>query len=44
MHQPVRVDQRQDGVLPAEDEKAVFAHYDLNYQPGVAGERRLARR
>ncbi|KUL71086.1 MULTISPECIES: PRC-barrel domain-containing protein [unclassified Streptomyces] len=33
-----------DGVLPAEDEKAVFAHYELAYQPGAAGERRLARR
>ncbi|MFE5190622.1 PRC-barrel domain-containing protein [Streptomyces sp. NPDC056628] len=33
-----------DGVLPAEDEKAVFAHYELSYQPGAGGERRLARR
>ncbi|EGX58492.1 hypothetical protein SZN_17352 [Streptomyces zinciresistens K42] len=33
-----------DGVLPAEDEKAVFAHYDLAHRPGAQGERRLARR
>jgi hypothetical protein len=33
-----------DGVLPAEDEEAVFAHYDLSYQRGAGGERRLARR
>ncbi|MFE5812765.1 PRC-barrel domain-containing protein [Streptomyces sp. NPDC056479] len=33
-----------DGVLPAEDEAAVFAHYDLAYRPGAEGERRLARR
>ncbi|GGS35490.1 photosystem reaction center subunit H [Streptomyces nojiriensis] len=33
-----------DDVLPAEDEAAVFAHYDLPYQPGVNGERQLARR
>ena len=33
-----------DGVLPAEDEEAVFRHYDLSYQRGGGGERRLARR
>ncbi|WP_431043158.1 PRC-barrel domain-containing protein [Streptomyces sp. P1-3] len=33
-----------DGVLPAEDEPAVFTHYDLKYQTGAGGERRLARR
>ncbi|MHA6759716.1 PRC-barrel domain-containing protein [Streptacidiphilus sp. PAMC 29251] len=33
-----------DDVLPAEDEEAVFKHYDLTYQPGTAGERQLARR
>ncbi|MEU9131323.1 PRC-barrel domain-containing protein [Kitasatospora sp. NPDC048540] len=33
-----------DGVLPAEDEPAVFAHYQLPYAPGAGGERRLARR
>ncbi|QMU71628.1 PRC-barrel domain-containing protein [Streptacidiphilus sp. P02-A3a] len=33
-----------DDVLPAEDEEAVFRHYDLSYQPGAAGERQLARR
>lgn len=33
-----------DGVLPAEDEPAVFAHYDIAYTPGAGGERRLARR
>lgn len=33
-----------DDVLPAEDEKDVFAHYDLPYQPGPSGERQLARR
>ena len=33
-----------DDVLPAEDEKTVFAHYDLPYQPGPSGERQLARR
>ncbi|MEV6792998.1 PRC-barrel domain-containing protein [Streptomyces sp. NPDC051320] len=32
-----------DDVLPAEEEKAVFAHYDLPYQPGANGERQLAR-
>ena len=33
-----------DGVLPAGDEEAIFKHYDLTYQPGAGGERRLARR
>ncbi|MCY0939367.1 PRC-barrel domain-containing protein [Streptomyces sp. H34-S4] len=33
-----------DGVLPAEDEEAVFGHYELGYAPGASGERRLARR
>ncbi|WP_424556362.1 PRC-barrel domain-containing protein [Streptacidiphilus pinicola] len=33
-----------DGVLAAEQEQAVFAHYQLAYVPGAGGERRLARR
>ncbi len=33
-----------DGELPAHDEEAIFRHYDLTYQPGGGGERRLARR
>ncbi|WP_059011872.1 PRC-barrel domain-containing protein [Streptomyces specialis] len=33
-----------DGELPAEEEPAVFTHYELSYQPGAGGERRLARR
>ena len=33
-----------DGVLPAQDEEAIFRHYDLSYQTGAGGERRLARR
>ncbi|KUH38291.1 MULTISPECIES: PRC-barrel domain-containing protein [Streptomyces] len=33
-----------DDVLPAEEEEAVFKHYDLTYRPGVGGERQLARR
>jgi PRC-barrel domain len=33
-----------DGELPADDEEPIFKHYDMNYQPGVGGERRLARR
>jgi hypothetical protein len=33
-----------DGELAATEEPAVFAHYDLAYQPGAGGERRLARR
>jgi hypothetical protein len=33
-----------DGELAAADEPAVFAHYNLPYQVGSTGERRLARR
>lgn len=33
-----------DGELAAADEPAIFAHYGLSYQPGISGERRLARR
>jgi hypothetical protein len=33
-----------DGELAATDEPAVFAHYDLPYEFGNAGARRLARR
>jgi PRC-barrel domain len=33
-----------DDVLPAEDEPAIFAHYELPYSLGAGGERRLARR
>ncbi len=33
-----------DGELPASGEPAVFEHYDLRYQAGASGERRLARR
>lgn len=33
-----------DGELTAADEPAVYAHYNLPYQTGAAGERRLARR
>jgi len=33
-----------DGELTAADEPAVFAHYQLPYQPGSSGERRIARR
>ena len=33
-----------DGELPASQEAAVFEHYELAYQPGASGERRLARR
>jgi hypothetical protein len=33
-----------DGELAAVDEPRVFAHYNVPYQPGAAGERRLARR
>jgi PRC-barrel domain protein len=33
-----------DGELTATDEPLVFAHYELPYQTGAAGERRLARR
>ncbi|MEV6009708.1 PRC-barrel domain-containing protein [Streptomyces sp. NPDC051976] len=32
-----------DGVLAAEQEPEVFAHYKLEYVPGARGERRLAR-
>jgi hypothetical protein len=33
-----------DGELAAEDEASLFKHYGLDYQPGLSGERRLARR
>jgi hypothetical protein len=33
-----------DGELPATDEEELFKHYGLDYQPGLSGERRLARR
>ncbi|HEV2635681.1 MAG TPA: PRC-barrel domain-containing protein [Actinocrinis sp.] len=33
-----------DDILPAEDEEAIFTHYNLTYQTGTAGERQLARR
>lgn len=33
-----------DGELLAADEPAVFQHYELEYQTGASGERRLARR
>lgn len=33
-----------DGELAAVEEPLVFAHYDLPYQTGAGGERRLARR
>jgi hypothetical protein len=33
-----------DGVLPAEEEQAIFEHYGLAYRPGTSGERQLARR
>jgi hypothetical protein len=33
-----------DGELAATDEPGVFAYYNLPYQSGTAGERRLARR
>jgi hypothetical protein len=33
-----------NGELAATDEPAVFAHYNLPYQPGASGARRLARR
>lgn len=33
-----------DGELAAVDEPTVFAHYNVPYQTGTAGERRLARR
>ena len=33
-----------DDVLPADDEKEIFEHYDLDYEPGPDGRRQLARR
>jgi len=33
-----------DGELAATDEPALFAHYNIPYQQGAGGERRLARR
>jgi hypothetical protein len=33
-----------DGVLPAENEPEIFAHYDMEYVQGSSGERLLARR
>jgi hypothetical protein len=33
-----------DGELAADDEPELFEHYGLVHQPGVTGERRLARR
>jgi hypothetical protein len=33
-----------DGALRAADEPEVFTHYELDYQTGASGERRLARR
>jgi PRC-barrel domain len=33
-----------DGELPAGDEPELFKHYGLEYQPGLSGERRLAKR
>ncbi|WP_225828594.1 PRC-barrel domain-containing protein [Streptomyces naphthomycinicus] len=33
-----------DGELPSAQEPEVFAHYELPYEPGAGGERRLARR
>jgi hypothetical protein len=33
-----------DGELAADDEPGLFKHYGLAYQPGLSGERRLARR
>lgn len=33
-----------EGDLPARDEAAVFAHYQMDYTQGISGERRLARR
>lgn len=33
-----------DDILPAEQEEAIFQHYDMTYQPGGQGERQLARR
>ncbi|MFB6483544.1 hypothetical protein ACFY7Y_35770 [Streptomyces virginiae] len=42
-HDVVDAAGRKIGVL-AKDEAAVFAHHGRPYQPGVNGERRLARR
>lgn len=33
-----------DDVLPADQEEAIFQHYDMPYRTGAAGERQLARR
>nr|WSY55176.1 PRC-barrel domain containing protein [Streptomyces sp. NBC_00886] len=33
-----------DGILPAEQEEAIFQHYGMPYKPGANGERKLARR
>ncbi|AUH42062.1 PRC-barrel domain-containing protein [Streptomyces sp. CMB-StM0423] len=33
-----------DGELTFEEEPAVFKHYEMEYESGAAGERRLARR
>lgn len=33
-----------DAELPVAQEEPIFSHYDLDYQLGAAGERRLARR
>jgi hypothetical protein len=33
-----------DGELPVSEEEPIFAHYELDYRQGAAGERRLARR
>lgn len=33
-----------DDVLPAEQEATIFKHFGLLYEPGVNGERQLARR
>ncbi len=33
-----------DGELLAAEEEGIFAHYDLPYEPGSGGERRLGRR
>ncbi len=33
-----------DGELPASEEEKVFSHYELTYETGAGGERRLGRR
>ncbi|MFF3288748.1 PRC-barrel domain-containing protein [Streptomyces sp. NPDC003023] len=33
-----------DDILPADEEEAIFKHYELAYRPGPGGERLLARR